>query len=215
MQNTALALIALLLAGTVHAGDVNPFTGADPSIAELKRRLEAVMLKNQIANAELDMKRREKEARDALRTPPPALDPNRFGTLGFPTQKLPVPDLRAMTPPAVAAPPPPPAVPRLVGVMQDGDERVAIIELAGQLRQALVGETAHGLKVSKIGQGYIEANGRRLNQDNSALALVTNVDKQQAAPAGSMMATPHPAQGTAPQITPMQSASFPPPGFRQ
>ncbi len=229
MHAKPLILIALFLSGAARAADpatVNPYTGTEATVADLKRTLDIERLRSEI----VEEKRRQKKVEDEMKAPPkPETRPGQFGTLKFPTDKLPIPDLTGLSPSGKprkggqAAPAPVtsvvvaplvPAGPRLVGVMSDEAGRVAIIELGGKLMQASAGQSAHGLKVSRIGEGWAEVGGKRLAQDNSALALVTNVDKQPVAPrVGSptgMVPSGSPAPTTMPAGQPM---SFMPPGF--
>lgn len=226
----ALSLAILLAASHLQAAEVNPFTGTEASIADLRRQLEIANLENQIAVAKANKQRTEREAKEPKPTPA-ALDP-KFGTLKYPTEKIPFfPGLDAlfkpqkqgkgdMSPtgsspsaaPTVQAAPPMPAGPRLIGIISDEAGRVAIIEQGGVLQQAKENGTAHGQKVSRIGAGWADLGGKRLAQDTSTLALVVNVDKQPAMrPAGSAS----PAAGQPMAAPSAQPAAFMPPGFPQ
>lgn len=223
----AAGLLASMSAGAADVADVNPFTGTEASIAGLKRQLEVAQLKARIATEEANIRRIAKEEKAPVDHKNPM---TQFGTLKFPSEK--VPDLGAMffdpsrkgmkgkQPPSspapvapVAAPAPVvPAGPRLVGILRDDAGRVAIIEQGGVLKQVKEGESAHGQKVTKIGDGWAEVGGRRLVQDNSALALVTNVDKQpvaRVAAAGAVGAAPAASGQPVAQAMP-----FMPPGFQ-
>lgn len=221
----ALSLAILLATSHPQAAEVNPFTGTEASIADLRRQLEIANLENQIAVARANKQRTEREAKEPKPTPA-ALDP-KFGTLKYPTEKIPFfPGLDALfkpqkgkgetpspsTAPAVQAAPPMPAGPRLIGIISDEAGRVAIIEQGGVLQQAKENGTAHGQKVSRIGAGWADLGGKRLTQDTSTLALVVNVDKQPAMrPAGSAS----PAAGQPMAAPSAQPAAFMPPGFPQ
>ncbi len=214
---TTLICALLLATSNAQSADVNPFTGTEASVADLKRQLEIANLENQIATAKAAKARTDRELKEPKALPPSA--PDKFGTLKYPTDKLPIPDLGSFLKPkgkgpiqpdpaATPAAPPPAIVqgPRLMGVISDGEGRVAIVEQGGKLMQAATGESAHGQKVGKIGEGWAELGGKRLVQDKSNLALVTNVDKQPMAPrvGGSPVPTTMPAG---------QPMSFMPPGF--
>lgn len=221
----ALTLAILIAASSAQAADVNPFTGTEASIADLKRQLEIAQLETQIAQAKANKLRTEKEFKEPKPASAP-LDP-KFGTLKYPTEKLPAfPGLDALlklgkpgkggapaadTIPAIQAAPLMPAGPRLLGVISDEAGRVAIIEQNGVLQQAHENGTAHGQKVSRIGTGWADVGGKRLTQNASTLALVVNVDKQPAMrPAGASTAISQPM--AAPSAQP---AAFMPPGFPQ
>jgi hypothetical protein len=221
----ALTLALLIAASSAQAAEVNPFTGTEASIADLKRQLEIAQLETQIAQAKANKLRTEKEFKAPKPAPAP-LDP-KFGTLKYPTEKLPAfPGLDALlklgqpgkggapaadTVPAIQAAPLMPAGPRLLGVISDEAGRVAIIEHNGVLQQAHENGTAHGQKVSRIGAGWADVGGKRLTQNASTLALVANVDKQPAMrPAGASTAISQPM--AAPSAQP---AAFMPPGFPQ
>lgn len=221
----ALTLAILLAASQTQAANVNPFTGTEASIADLKKQLEIANLENQIATAKANKLRTERELK--VTKPLPTLDP-KFGTLKYPTEKFPsFPGLDALfkqvkkgkggTPfpdatPTVQAAPPIPAGPRLIGVISDENGKVAIIEQGGVLQQAKENGIAHGQTVSRIGAGWAELGGKRLAQDTSTLALVVNVDKQPAMrPAGGAS----PAGATAMAAPSAQPATFMPPGFPQ
>ncbi len=224
----AIMAAGLLASMSAGAADVNPFTGTDASIAGLKRQLEIARLEAQIATEKANMRRVGKEEKAPADLKNPLAQ---FGTLKYPTDKMAdpaamffpgmkgtkgkylVPSLAPVAPVAAPAPTPVvPAGPRLVGIISDDAGRVAIIEQGGVLKQAKEGDSAHGQKVAKIGAGWAEVGGRRLTQDNSTLALVTNVDKQpvvRVAVAGGANTAPSPMGQPAAQITP-----FVPPGFQ-
>lgn len=231
----APAAVAPLQAGASHAGSsvsVNPYTGTEASVADLTKTLAVERLKTQIAEEKQRQKRAENEAKKSDRAEG-IPSPGQFGTLKYPSEKM--PDLGSMfftpggknakgmkgkhpPPSAAVAPAAPvmapapvvPAGPRLVGVIRDEGGRVAIIEQGGVLRQVKEGDSAHGHKVTKIGEGWAEVGGRRLTQDNSTLALVTNVDKQpvaRVAAAGGASTAPAP-------VPVAQAMPFMPPGFQ-
>ena len=217
------------------SAEVNPYTGTDLSIANLKKELEIERLKTLIADEKQRQKRSASESRkldqpDVL----PRGRSEKFSTLGFPTDKMPElegvlfpgmkvargmkakqpPPSNAVAPAAPVAAPLPvvPTGPRLVGVIRDESGQVAIIELGGVLKQASASASAHGLKVTQIGDGWAEVGGKRLVQDSSTLALVTNVDKQPVArlAAGGGMNTA-PASSGQPVA---QAMPFTPPSFQ-
>lgn len=223
----SLSILTLVVFSPIQAAgaDVNPFTGTEASIADLKRQLEIAQLQTQIAQAKANKLRTEREIKEPKPAPTP-LDP-KFGTLKYPTEKFPAfPGLDALlklgkpgnkagaaaadTASAIQAAPLVPAGPRLLGVISDEAGRVAIIEQGGAVQQAKENGTAHGQKVSRIGAGWAEVGGKRLNQDTSTLALVVNVDKQAAMrpPAGA------PTIAQQPMAAP-QPAAFMPPAFPQ
>ncbi len=226
LQALSLSILTLVAYSPIHAAgaDVNPFTGAEASIADLKRQLEIAQLQTQIAQAKANKLRTEREIKEPKPAPTP-LDP-KFGTLKYPTEKFPAfPGLEALlklgkpgnkagtvtdTAPAIQAAPLVPAGPRLLGVISDEAGKVAIIEQGGAVQQAKENGTAHGQKVSRIGAGWAEVGGKRLIQDTSTLALVVNVDKQAAMrpPAGA------PTIAQQPMAAP-QPAAFMPPAFPQ
>lgn len=236
ISSIALAALAqsipVLAAGPAPAAvsaTVNPYTGTEASVAELERTLKIERLRTQIADEKHRQRRSESEAKKFDR-PEGMPAPGQFGTLKFPSEKM--PDLAGMffspgtkgtkgmkgkQPPPSLAPAAPvvapvpmmPAGPRLVGVIRDEGGRVAIIEQGGVLKQVKEGESAHGQKVAKIGDGWAEVGGRRLTQDKSTLALVTNVDKQPVARVASAGGT-----GTAPAPV-AQAMPFMPPSFQQ
>jgi hypothetical protein len=221
----ALILTILIASSPAQAADVNPFTGTEASIADLKRQLEIAQLQTQIAQAKANKFRTEKEFKEP-KPAPASLDP-KFGTLKYPTEKLPpFPGLDALlklgkpgkggapvvdTVPAIQAAPLMPAGPRLLGVISDEAGRVAVIEQNGVLQQAHENGTAHGQKVSRIGTGWADVGGKRLSQNASTLALVVNVDKQPVMrPAGGAGAAPA-ATG---QPAASQASPFMPPNFK-
>lgn len=210
---------------------VNPYTGTEASVADLKKVLEIERLRTQIADEKHRQRRSESEAKKFDR-PEGMPAPGQFGTLKFPSEKM--PDLAGMffapgtkgtkgmkgkqPPPSLASAAPVmapvpvvPVGPRLVGVIRDEGGRVAIIEQGGVLKQVKEGESAHGQKVAKIGDGWAEVGGKRLTQDKSTLALVTNVDKQPVARVVSAGGA-----STAPAPVPVaQAVPFMPPSFQQ
>lgn len=215
---------------------VNPYTGTEPSVAALERALKVERLKTQIA----DEKHRQERAASEMKKmslPEGMPKPGQFGTLKYPSEKmpdlgnlfftpggkdskgikgrqlsLPPPMASAMSISTPATTPVVPAGPRLVGVIRDDAGRVAIIEQGGVLKQVKEGESAHGQKVAKIGDGWAEVGGRRLVQDNSTLALVTNVDKQPSARLASASGT---SMAAAVSMQPAaQAVPFTPPSFQ-
>jgi len=210
---------------------VNPYTGTDATVADLKKTLELERLKSQIATEKQNQRRTESEGRK-LDRPESMSTPGQFGTLKYPSEKMPdfgsmfftpggknakgmkgkqpSPSIASVAPVAMPAPVVVPAGPRLVGIIRDEAGRVAIIEQGGVLKQVKEGDSAHGQKVTKIGDGWAEVGGKRLTQDKSTLALVTNVDKQpvaRVAAAGGASTTPAPAPVA-------QAMPFMPPGFQ-
>ncbi len=207
---------------------VNPYTGTKANVANLKEELEVERFRTQIATEKQNQRRIESEGRK-LDRPEGMATSGQFGTLKFPSEKMPdlgtmlFPNVKGMKskqpPPSlaplapVAAPTPTPVVPagpRLVGIIRDEAGRVAIIEQGGMLKQVKEGDSAHGQKVTKIGEGWAEVGGKRLVQDKSTLALVTNVDKQpvaRVAAAGGASMAPAPAPVA-------QAMPFMPPGFQ-
>lgn len=214
----------LMMVTSALAAEVNPFTGTEQSIAQLKARLEVARLESLIANEVANKRRIESESKKAPEAKPTAPG---FRTLSFPSDPLPQmpqplggkkvskPDVSGT--PAVAIQPSVhvpavPAGPRLVGVINDSDGRVAVIELGGVLKQAREGEVAHGLTVSKIDVGWAEVGGKRLYQDNSGLVLVTNVDRQPTARVTGAASTPVASAASMPGLQP---TAFMPPGLSQ
>ncbi|MDD5388992.1 MAG: hypothetical protein PHD37_06585 [Gallionellaceae bacterium] len=216
-------LLTSMSTGAADVADVNPFTGTEASIAGLKRQLEVARLKAQIATEEANIRRIAKEEKAPVDLKNPLAQ---FGTLNFPTEKMPLFDTfgkpkgkgaKPESAPAVVTPAPAPSAapvipvgPRLVGILRDEAGRVAIIEQGGVLKQVKEGESAHGQKVTKIGDGWAEVGGKRLTQDNSSLALVTNVDKQPVARvvAGGVNTSPAASGQPVAQATPFMPPNF-------
>ena len=200
MKPTLILVVPLLFAGIAQAADIDPYSGQSLAIEQTKATAELTRAQNSLleeqtkkAKAEFMLQNADKifaaELKKQLGQASGAGMGGRqnFGA-DYPSAKFPEPkweakkSAKAKKSAVIAAPPPlvavyvPPSGPELIGIMQRGDSRVAMLAAQGEIIYAKVGDAVPGLgRVEQIADQSVLIGGRVIAVAQVALA---NIDKQ-------------------------------------